>query len=96
MIDQLLSAIDATLPEPLTDSQRKQLTRHFRAVLDHDPVKQVCSAVDELGKRGLGITAIKAGGLELACYSLPPKPKEQNGQARPDLGEDDPVFDAVR
>lgn len=94
MIDQLLSAVDATLPEPLNDTQRQQLTRQFRAVLEHDPVKLVCSAVDALKQRGIGITAMKVGGLELAVYALPPK-IDSKGSAEPS-DDDDPLFDATR
>lgn len=94
MIDQLLSAVDTVLAEPLTDPQRKSLTRHFRAVLDHDPVKQVSAALDELKKRGLGAHIIKAQGLEIQTYQLPPKVDASGQPSEP--GEDDPLLDAVR
>jgi hypothetical protein len=94
VIEQLLAAVDSVLPdEALTTEQRIRMMAAFERVLDVSPTRQVCDAIDQLKQRGIGVTAVKCGGLELALYQLH-KPGKPAGDETP--ADDDPLFDAVR
>ena len=92
MIEQLLAAIDSVLPEPLTQTQGQQLEKLFARILDVKPVVQVCEAIDQLKQRGLGVSIVKCGGLELQLYQVH-KPLSPMGDTP---AEDDPLLDGTR